>query len=210
MSDETPLVRQWMLLRLLCARRHGATVKEMAHEMDVSEKTIRRDLESFQRVGFPLVEAVEDYGRKKWRVDQGRNQPGLSFAIDEAIAIYLARHLMEPLAGTFFWEAAQRAFRKIRATLGPEAIKYMQRFGDMFHQTVVGVSDYAKKSELIDELMVGIEDRRAVFVTYQSLRARMMMKAVTRTWATMERTNSAALSITHRTNGTDVETGGGI
>jgi len=33
------------------------------------------------------------------------------------------------------------------------------------------VSDYAKKSELIDELMVGIEDRRAVFVTYQSLRA---------------------------------------
>jgi len=41
----------------------------------------------------------------------------------------------------------------------------------MFHHTMVGVSDYTKKSELIDELMIGIEDKRAVFITYQSLRA---------------------------------------
>ena len=41
----------------------------------------------------------------------------------------------------------------------------------MFHQTMVGVSDYSKKADLIDELMVGIEDRRAVFLTYQSLRS---------------------------------------
>jgi len=43
MTDESPLVRQWILLRTLCARRYGATVKEMAEEMQVSEKTIRRD-----------------------------------------------------------------------------------------------------------------------------------------------------------------------
>ena len=41
----------------------------------------------------------------------------------------------------------------------------------MFHQTAVGVSDYSKKADLIDELMVGIEDQRAVFITYQSLQA---------------------------------------
>lgn len=52
-----------------------------------------------------------------------------------------------------------------------DSARYMQRFGEMFHQTAIGVSDYAKKSELIDELMVGIEDKRAVFITYQSLRA---------------------------------------
>ena len=112
-----------------------------------------------------------DHGRKKWQVQADRNQPGLSFAFDEAIALYLARHLMEPLAGTMFWDAVQRAFRKIRATLGPQAIKYVGQFGAMFHQTKVGASDYTKKSELIDELMIGIEDRGAVFITYQSLRA---------------------------------------
>jgi proteasome accessory factor B len=70
-----------------------------------------------------------------------------------------------------FWEAAQKAFKKIRATLGADALKYIDQFGTMFHQTMVGAGDYTKKAELIDELMVGIEDRKAVFITYQSLRA---------------------------------------
>ena len=171
MPEQSPLVRQWILLRTLCARRYGATVKEMAQEMGVSDKTIRRDLETFQKAGFPLQETVGDYGRKRWRIDPARAQPGLFFTFDEAIALYLGRHLLEPLAGTLFWEAAQRAFKKIRASLGSEALKYVERFGTMFRQTMAGVSDYSKKADLIDELMVGIEDGRAVFITYQSLRA---------------------------------------
>ena len=171
MPEESPLVRQWILLRTLCARRYGVTVKEMVDEMGVSDKTIRRDLETFQKAGFPLEETIGDHGQKRWRVDPAKTQPGLTFTFDEAIALYLGRHLMEPLAGTLFWEAAQRAFKKIRATLGTDALKYVEKFGTMFHQTMVGASDYSKKADLIDELMVGIEDRRAVFLTYQSLRA---------------------------------------
>jgi len=171
MSDQPPLVRQWTLLRTLCATHYGATVKELAETVGASVKTIRRDLETFQQAGFPLEEIVEDFGRKKWRIDPAKTGPGLSFAFDEAISLYLARHLLEPLAGTPFWEAAQRAFKKIRATLGAEALKYVERFGEVFYQTMVGVSDYAKQTEIIDQLVLGIEDRRAVFITYQSLQA---------------------------------------
>ena len=171
MQTGSPLVRQWVLLRTLCARHHGATVKELADELSVSEKTIRRDLQTFQEAGFPLEETIEQFGRKRWRIDPAKGQPGLSFAFDEAVALYLARRLMEPLAGTPFWEAAQRAFRKIRATLGSEALKYVDRFGELFHQTMVGVSDYSKKAELMDQLLLGIEDRRAVFITYKSLQS---------------------------------------
>lgn len=167
----SPLARQWVLLRTLCARHYGASVKELAEDLAVSDKTIRRDLQTFQEAGFPLEEVVEDFGRKRWRIDPAKSQPGLSFAFDEAVALYLARRLMEPLAGTPFWEAAQRAFRKIRATLGSEALKYVGRFAELFHQTLVGVSDYSKKAELIDQLLLGIEDQRAVFITYRSLQA---------------------------------------
>jgi proteasome accessory factor B len=118
-----------------------------------------------------LEEVVGEFGRKKWHIDAGKAEPGLNFAYDEAIALYLGRRFLEPLAGTVFWEAAQRAFKKIRATLGVEALKYIDQFGTMFHQTMVGATDYTKKAELIDELMVGIEDRKAVFITYQSLQA---------------------------------------
>ena len=171
MADQLPLVRQWVLLRTLCSRHYGVTIKDMVHELGVSEKTIRRDLETFQAAGFPLKEVVGEFGRKTWHIEAGKAEPGLNFAYDEAIALYLGRRFLEPLAGTMFWEAAQRAFKKIRATLGADALKYIDQFGTMFHQTMVGAGDYTKKAELIDELMVGIEDRKAVFITYQSLRA---------------------------------------
>jgi predicted DNA-binding transcriptional regulator YafY len=171
MSRQSPLLRQWLLLKTLCARRHSTTIQELAAEMSVGEKTIRRDIEAFQMVGFPVVETAGQFGRKSYRIDHEKNHPGMSFAFDEAIALYLGRRFLEPLAGTMFWEAAQRAFKKIRATLGKEALKYVDRFAEVFHQTTVGAGDYSRKGELIDKLMEAIEDRRTTFITYQSLRA---------------------------------------
>jgi predicted DNA-binding transcriptional regulator YafY len=171
MPAESPLVRQWVLLRALCARHYGATIKEMADELAVSQKTIRRDLETFQAAGFPLEETVGDRGLKRWRIDSARTQPGLSFALDEAMTLYLGRRLLEPLAGTPFWQAAHSAFRKIRACLGDPALQYLERLAGRIHLTTPGASDYSKKAGLIDQLMMGIEDRRAVFIAYQSLRA---------------------------------------
>jgi len=55
--------------------------------------------------------------------------------------------------------------------LGSSALKYIDRFRQMFHQTTFGVSDYVGKGELIDQITLGVEDRRAVFITYRSLKA---------------------------------------
>jgi len=171
MAEQPALVRQWLLLKILSTRRYGVTVKELAEEMQVSEKTARRDLEMFQTLGFPIVETVARHGRKRWGLDPARVQLDIAFAFDEAVAIYLGKHLMEPLAGTLFWDASHRAFRKIRASLGGDALKHLDRFASLFHQTRLGRHDYSAKSELIDQLMLGIENHRVVFITYQSLRA---------------------------------------
>lgn len=171
MAEQAALLRQWLLLKTLSARRYGVTLKELAAEMQVSEKTIRRDLETFMVAGFPLTETLGEFGRKKWHLDGDKVQPGIAFAFDEALALYLGRHLLEPLAGTPFWEGAQRAFKKVRASLSETALKHVEKFTDMFRQTSFGRHDYSKKAEVIDRLMIGIEDRRAVFITYQSLRA---------------------------------------
>lgn len=171
MSDHVPLVRQWILLRMLSSHRFGLAIKEMADELQVSQKTVRRDLDCFTEVGFPLEEFQQEHGRKAWRLISGPNQPALNFAYDEALALYLGRRFMEPLAGTPFWAASQAALRKIRAMLGDEAAKYAEGFARYFHQTTVGAGDYSKKADIVDALMVGIEDHRAVFITYQSLQA---------------------------------------
>ncbi len=171
MAATPPLVRQWTLLRALSRRADGLTVKQMAEELGVSQKTIRRDLETFQQVGFPIRQTTGQFGRKQWHLDASREAPGLFFAFDEAVALYLGQHLLEPLAGTVFWEASRRAFRKIRASLSTEALRYIDLFAALFYQTARGTSDYSKKAELIDRLVQAIEERRQTFITYRSLQA---------------------------------------
>lgn len=171
MSDESALIRQWRLLKVLSARHYGATVKELAEEMRVNEKTIRRDLQTFEQVGFPLEEIVGERGRKSWKVRDSKDQPELSFALDEALALYMGRRFLEPLAGTFFWEAAQSAFQKIRACLGKQALQYLETIAGRLHHRVVGAGDYSKKADLIDALMQAIEDHKQTFITYRSQQA---------------------------------------
>ena len=89
MKRDSPLIRQWILLRTLGGRHDGIGVRDLAQELRVNEKTVRRDLETFQAAGFPLEETVEAFGRKKWRLDPARTQPGLGFAFDEAIDVCL-------------------------------------------------------------------------------------------------------------------------
>lgn len=170
-SADSPLVRQWILLREISSRRLGLTIKEMARDYGVSQRTIRRDLMTLQRVGFPLEERESDHGRKHWRLGATASAPLLSFTWDEAIALFLARRHLEPLAGTHLWESAQRAFQKIRATLSDQSVRYLEKMASKFHRTTIGAGDYAMKGEVIDQLMIGIEDRRITFIAYQSLRS---------------------------------------
>ena len=171
MYDEPSLTRHLMLIRTLTARRFGVTVKDLAHELGVTEKTIRRDFLRLKKCGFPLVESTEDHGRKTWRVTNDGKLPPLTFAIDEAVVLYLARPFLEPLVGTDLWEAAHSAMRKIRATLNEASLKYLDQFPDFFHSTTQGFGNYTSKSTIIDALINAIDDRTAVHITYQSQRA---------------------------------------
>src|SRR5271167_2799062 len=106
MPDTSPIRRHWLLLRALSARRYGLTVREMAAEAGVGLKTIRRDLELLRELAFPVEETVSAFGRKTYRMTTAADVPPLSFPLDEALALYLSRRFLEPLAGTLFCEAA--------------------------------------------------------------------------------------------------------
>lgn len=167
-ADDPSLLRQWNLIRMLASRRHGLTVAEMTQELGVNDKTIRRDLERFQRIGFPLEVDLEEYGRKRWRIRNDWNQTDSNFSFDEILALYLGRRFLEPLAGTMFWQGARRAIQKIRSSLNEDTLCYLDRLAGQFYQTAGGAGDYSSKFDLVDELWRGVSKRRAVFITYRS------------------------------------------
>ena len=169
--DESALHRQWVLLKSLSSRRYGLTVREMAADLGVNVKTVRRDLDLFRAVGFPLEATVGERGRKTWQLAAASGQPPLGFGFDEVAALYLGRRLLEPLAGTVFWEASQRAHRKIQAMFDRRARDYLDRFAGSFHHTAFGTHDYARRSEPIDALQIAIEDEKTVHILYASERS---------------------------------------
>lgn len=165
------LRRQWNMLQSMSRADIGLTISELSRENKVAVRTIRRDMLTLVRVGFPLQETVGRFGKKLWRVVPESCVPALSFNFDEALALYLGRRLVDPLAGTLFWEAAQRAFRKIRACLNASTLRYIDRMGTAFHQTLVGNSDYEGKGDLLDRLLVAVEDCQVTLLTYRSGRS---------------------------------------
>jgi predicted DNA-binding transcriptional regulator YafY len=145
MPDEPTLLRQWKLISLLSSRQRGLTIRELAREMNVVDKTIRRDLDLFREVGLPVEAATAngDRGCKRWRIAGTRGHPPLTFNFQGAAALYLAAKLLGPLAGTPLWESAQDALGRIRAMLGENAARYLEGFSGVFHGTRFGHGDYS-------------------------------------------------------------------
>lgn len=171
MAASSSLLRQWRILTLLSAAGGQATVRQLVERSGVCDKTIRRDLELFKEVGFPLTEVVGERGRKHWQLAAGAGVAQLRFTLEEAAALYLGRQFLEPLAGTYFFDGARSAFTKIRATLGDTALRHLEKLAAAFYCQSHGWSDYSQQGELIDDLQRAIEDRRLTVVTYQSLRS---------------------------------------
>lgn len=168
--DQPAIIRHWILLRSLGARRQGATLRELAAEHAVNQKTIHRDLLLLRSLGFPLVHETGERGRKHWRLDGKPGIAQLSFTLEEAAALYLGRQFLEPLAGTDFFHGAQSAFTKIRATFGDAPLRHLEKLAAAFYCKSHGLADYTHKGRLIDDLVRAIEDRRLTTITYQSLR----------------------------------------
>lgn len=171
MTTDSPLVRQWILIKSLSSRSHGMTLQEIADELCVSSRTVRRDLSTLEEAGFPVAEELGEYGRKTWRLSQRLGKADLGFTVDEALALYLGRKRLLPFVGTVIWEAMERAFRKIRGSLDHRALRYLDRAGEAFQETHFGDVDYSRHGDIIDSLQLAIEDHRVAFITYRSDRA---------------------------------------
>ncbi len=70
MGRSTQFIRQWTILRALVTRHYGLTICELARDLNVSTRTIRRDLQCLEQAGFPVyVVTSEDGIRWKMRRD---------------------------------------------------------------------------------------------------------------------------------------------
>lgn len=128
MPRNQEVIRQWRVLHALESSRHGATIDALADELEVTTRTIRRDLAALQEAGFALYDERDEDGRARWRID-GQVLKGLEtgFTLAELCALYLSRHLLESVAGTPFQRDLTNAFGRLEKILSPRMRQFLDR-----------------------------------------------------------------------------------
>ena len=133
MPRNQEVIRQWKVLHAIEASRHGVTIDALADDLDVTTRTIRRDLAALQEAGFALYDERSDEGRVRWRLD-GQVLKGLEtgFTLAELCALYLGRNLLESVVGSPFQHDLANAFARIEAVLSPRMRQFLDRLPSVF------------------------------------------------------------------------------
>ena len=161
--------RHPQLLRIIALGQGSETICSLAEALQVSTKTVRRDLADLRKLGFVIKEDGDPNEPKKLSLTRDAiAKVHLNF--DEAFSLMLYREGKHAFDGTLIGKAAEVAFAKVGNALGRFEKDYVRRMVSRVRCNTVG-GDYSQHSETIEALMIAIEDTRAILLTYLSARS---------------------------------------
>lgn len=174
MPRNQEVIRQWRLLHALESSRHGATIDGLASQLDVTTRTIRRDLAALQEAGFALYDERDDEGRVRWRID-GQALHGLEsgFTLPELCALYLSRNLLESVAGSPFQRDLTNAFARLEKMLSPRMRQFLDRLPSVLAaKPGPGGRGAASSPDIVARLLEATLHFRVTTMTYHSVSSR--------------------------------------
>jgi predicted DNA-binding transcriptional regulator YafY len=148
------------LFRIVQILRGGRlqTARSLAEKLQVSHRTIYRDIQDLQLSGMPILgEAGVGYTLRR-----DLDIPPLMFDREEIAALVLGARMVEAWGGTELTEAANRALRKIEAVLPAE-------LREKIDDVLLYAPGYKAPPELrrkLDALHTAAQQRRVVLVAY--------------------------------------------
>ena len=127
MARGDQLARQWKIIQTLLSSRRGKSATELAEALGCHSRTIYRDLEALQVAGFPIY-TDRVAGKSHWSLlETAKHNIPIPFNLAELMALYFSRGMMKILKNTVFYDSLRSLFDKIKATLPPEYIQYLER-----------------------------------------------------------------------------------
>jgi predicted DNA-binding transcriptional regulator YafY len=160
------LARQWTIIQNLLTSRSGKPIAELAETLGCHRRTVYRDLEALQNAGFPLYSDQEE-GRARWfLIETARQSIPIPFSMTELMALYFSRDWLRVLENTVFHESLESLFKKIKATLPPEADRYLATFQRAVKVGSQPHKHYGAFRETLDRVNQAIIDQRILRIDY--------------------------------------------
>jgi predicted DNA-binding transcriptional regulator YafY len=171
MPRNDQITRQWHLLR----RLEGSTgltlrglVESVPEDYPKNTRTVRRDLEALEAVGFPIVTERHN-GQTRWRLIEGfRNIPALGFSATELMALTFSRKLLQPLEGTEIQSALNSALNKVASALPPQGHEYVRTLDTLFSIGIGPHKNYQQYKTTVDLITQAIDKTRTAQIRYFS------------------------------------------
>jgi predicted DNA-binding transcriptional regulator YafY len=171
MPRNDQITRQWHLLRRL-EGSNGLTLNQLVHSVPddhpKNARTVRRDLEALEAVGFPIITERRN-GQTRWRLIEGfRNIPALGFSATELMALTFSRKLLQPLEGTDIQSALNSALNKVAGVLPPQGHEYVRALDNLFSIGLGPHKNYQRYKKTIDLITQAIDKLRTAQIRYFS------------------------------------------
>lgn len=138
--------------------RPAVTARELAQRLEVSERTIYRDVSDLMTSGVP-IEGAAGVG---YALRRGFDLPPIMFDAQELEALVVSARLGRALGGAELAESAERALRKIEAVL-PEARRRELDAPQMFAPSF---AVNPRSTAQLDLVRRAIADRRLLSLAY--------------------------------------------
>jgi len=144
----------------------------LANKVQVSTRTIRRDLQALQEAGFAVYDEGEENETKRWRLDASpfrAVQEGLS--VGDVAALYLSRTVVEGLSGWPLAEELRAAFAKIDQSLNPRMREFLSTLPEVISAKTGPRADSRSAAGLVGvtrRLFEAARDRRIIEMRYFS------------------------------------------
>ncbi|MEZ4404269.1 MAG: WYL domain-containing protein [Kofleriaceae bacterium] len=162
-GSKTP--RSFRLRDLLIGFKRGRAIVDLATELDVSPRTIKRDLAEMERSGEAIERLLVD-GRPGARLLASEFSPVL-VTRRESYTLGAVRSMVDVFTGTAIHEDVTALLGKLRQRLSPEEQAEYATFKDrIIYIPDGGTKAYADKQDQIDALLTGVLSSKVVRFAY--------------------------------------------
>ncbi len=151
--------RLLQLMTILRGRRTSITAAQLAQKLDISERTVYRDIQSLIATGVD----IDGEAGVGYRLCPGDALPPLMFNQSEMEALMLGIRLVKSWADDQVGDAADQALQKIRATLPDKLLHELEH-----RNTKYIVPDYMKKHKVkhAETIRQAIESKHVLQIDY--------------------------------------------
>ncbi|MBN7137423.1 DNA-binding transcriptional regulator [Lysobacter enzymogenes] len=162
--------RLFLLIHALRGRRRAITAQQLAQTLEVSLRTVYRDVADLQRSGVPIEgEAGVGYVLRK-----GADIPPLMFSPDELEALVVGSRFVRAFGGERLGRGATAALLKIEAVLPPELRERAARTRIF----APALDNRLEASGVIDALYAAVQQRRVLRLAYRDGESRASEREV--------------------------------